>query len=181
MLLDIILVILLVLAVIKGYQRGLIVAFFSVIAFIIGLAAAIKLSAVVAGYIGKTVKVSQQWLPILSFALVFLLVVLLVNLGARFLRKAIHISMLGWVDRIGGILLYAILYVFIFSVILFYAEQVQLIKPRTKEVSVTYKYVQPLGPKVIDGFGKLVPFFKDMFTDLKNFFGGVSKEIPAAN
>jgi len=181
MILDIILIILLVLAVVKGYQRGLIIALFSIIAFIIGLAAAIKLSAVVAGYIGKTVKVSQQWLPILSFTLVFLVVVLLVNLGARLIRKAIKFSMLGWVDRLGGIILYAALYVFIFSVILFYAEQVNLVKPQTKQSSATYKYIQPLGPKVMDGFGKLVPVFKGMFTDLKNFFGGVSEEVPAAN
>ncbi len=53
MFLDLVLVVILILAVIKGYQRGLIVGIFSFIAIIIGLAAAIKLSTVVADYIGK--------------------------------------------------------------------------------------------------------------------------------
>ena len=59
MILDLIFAVILILAVFRGYQRGLIVGIFSFIAIIIGLAAAIKLSAVVAGYIGESVKVSR--------------------------------------------------------------------------------------------------------------------------
>ena len=72
MIIDIIVAVILILAIIKGYRQGLIVAFFSLIAFIVGLAAALKLSVVVAGYIGKAVNVSDKWLPIISFAVVFL-------------------------------------------------------------------------------------------------------------
>ena len=80
MIIDIICIILLVLAVIKGFQRGLIVGVFSLLAVIIGLAAAIKLSAVVASHIGEAVKISDRWLPVLSFAVVFIAVVLLIRL-----------------------------------------------------------------------------------------------------
>ena len=51
MMLDGIFLILLIIAIIKGYSRGLIVALFSFLAIIIGLVAAIKLSAVVAAYL----------------------------------------------------------------------------------------------------------------------------------
>ncbi len=44
MLIDIIVVILLVMAIFKGLRKGLIVAVFSFLAFLIGLAAALKLS-----------------------------------------------------------------------------------------------------------------------------------------
>lgn len=181
MILDIILVVILILAVIKGYQRGLIVAVFSIIAFIIGLAAAMKLSAVVAGYIGKAVKISDHWLPVISFAVVFIIVVLLVRWGANLIQKGVEVAMLGWVNRLGGILLYCCLYILIFSVVIFYAEQLQLIKPETKNASVTYSYIEPWGPKVIDGVGRVIPFFKNMFTDLQEFFGGLSGQIPPAN
>jgi membrane protein required for colicin V production len=56
MILDIIVAVILILALIKGYRQGLIVALFSLVAFVIGLAAAIKLSVVAADYIGKAVK-----------------------------------------------------------------------------------------------------------------------------
>lgn len=177
MLIDIILVVLLVLAIIKGYQRGLIVGVFSLLAIIIGLAAAMKLSTVVAGYIGKAIKISDAWLPVISFAVVFILVILLVRLGANMLQKTVEISMLGWVNRLGGILFYLAIFIIVYSIILFYAEQVKLIQPETIKDSVTYSYIQPWGPKVIDGFATVVPVFKDMFTDLQSFFDGVAQKI----
>ncbi|MFZ1856027.1 MAG: CvpA family protein, partial [Chitinophagaceae bacterium] len=51
MLIDLIFAVILVLAILKGYQRGLVIGLFSLVAVIIGLAAAMKLSTVVAGYI----------------------------------------------------------------------------------------------------------------------------------
>ena len=181
MILDIIVAVILILAVIKGYRQGLIVALFSVIAFIIGLAAALKLSVVVAGYIGQAVKISDKWLPIISFAMVFLIVVLLVRLGARFIQRTVEFAMLGWLNRLGGILLYSGLYILIFSILIFYAEQLGFIKPEAKSASVTYAYIQPWGPKLMEGLGKIIPVFKGMFNDLEDFFDGVSKQVPPAN
>jgi len=177
MLLDIILLVLLILAVIKGYQRGLIVGVFSLIAIIVGLAAAIKLSTVVAEYIGRAVKISDTWLPVISFALVFIVIVLLIRLGANLLQKTAEIALLGWVNRLGGILLYIAIYIIAYSVILFYIEQVKLIQSSTIQNSATYSFIQPLGPWVINGFASVIPFFKDMFADLQSFFGGVAQKL----
>lgn len=180
MVIDIIIAIVLIFAVFKGYQQGLIVALFSVLAFIIGIAAAMKLSVVVAGYIGKAVKVSDQWLPVISFIVVFMIVTFLIGWGARLIQKAVQLAMLGWVNRLGGILLYCVLCVLIISVIIFYADQVSLIKPEVKNASVTYSYIQPWGSIVMDGLGKIIPFFKGMFQDLQDFFGNMSHQIPVA-
>lgn len=177
MLLDIILVVILILAIIKGYQRGLIVGVFSLIAVIIGLAAAIKLSAVVAGYIGKAIKISDTWLPVISFAVVFIIVVLLIRLGANMLQKTVEIALLGWVNRLGSMLLYIAIYLIVYSVVLFYAEQVKLIQPDTIQKSVTYTFIQPWGPRVINGFASIIPVFKDMFAELQSFFGGVAQKM----
>jgi membrane protein required for colicin V production len=177
MILDLVFVIILIWAIFKGYRRGLIVGIFSFLAIIVGLAAAIKLSTIVAGYIGKAVNVSDQWLPIISFVAVFIIVVLLVRLGANAIQRTIEIAMLGWVNRLGGIIFYAALYIMVFSVLIFYAEQVHLIKQETIDKSVTYSYVQPWGPRAINGFGAVIPWFKDMFAELEQFFAGVSHKI----
>jgi membrane protein required for colicin V production len=177
MLLDLIFAAIVVLAILKGYQRGLIVGLFSLVAVIVGLAAAMKLSTVVAGYIGKAVKVSDEWLPIISFAIVFLVVILLIRLGARAIEKTVEVAMLGWVNKIGGIVLFAAIYTVVLSVLLFYAEQMKLIQPETINKSVTYSFVQPWGPKAINGFGSIIPIFKDMFSELKQFFDGVAQNI----
>lgn len=177
MLLDILYAVVLLLAILKGYQRGLIVGLFSLLAVIIGLAAAIKLSAVVAGYIGKAVKVSEEWLPVIAFAAVFLLVIILIRLGANAIEKAIEVAMLGWLNKLAGILLYAAIYTIVFSVLLFYTEQLKLLKPETIEQSVTYSFIQPWGPAVINTVGNVLPFFKNMFEELGHFFEGVAGRL----
>lgn len=177
MLIDIIFVGLLVMAIFKGYSRGLIVAIFSVVALIIGLAAAMKLSALVAGYLGKAVKISDQWLPIISFAVVFFLVVLLVRWGARLVEKSFQAVMLGWANRIGGIVLYVSLYITILSVAVFYAEKAGFLTTEAIQASRTYAFIQPWGPKAINGISTVLPFLKNSFQELQEFFGGVSEKL----
>lgn len=177
--LDIIFAVLIIVACIKGYQKGIVIAVFSVIAFIIGLAAALKLSAAVAGWLGNHSNINTKWLPLLSFAIVFLAVVLLVRLGAKFIEKTFQMALLGWVNRIGGMFFYAILYIIIFSIFLFYAQKLQLIKPESFAASQTWPFIEPWGPAVINGFGKAIPLFKDMFTQLESFFEAAANKIPA--
>lgn len=175
--LDIIFLILLILAVIRGYQRGLIMGVFSLLAIIIGLAAAIRLSAAVAGYIGQAVNVSDKWLPVISFIVVFFLVLLLIRWGAGLLQKTMEIATLGWVNRLGGIVLYALIFIIVYSILMFYAEQIGVLKPETIQRSATYSFVQPWGPRVINGLGRLIPFFRDMFTGLESFFDEAAEKI----
>ena len=177
MFLDLIFAVFMIMALFKGYQKGLIIALFSIIAFILGLAAALKLSAVVADYLKDSINVSAKWLPFIAFALVFFGVVLLVRLGGKLVEKAFQVALLGWVNRIGGILLYAALYSIIISIFIFYAEKLQLLQPATIQSSATYDFLQPWGPKVMDNFGSIIPWFKDMFTQLGEFFNGLSNKI----
>ncbi len=177
MLIDIIFAILMVIAIIKGYQKGFIIAVFSIIAFIVGLAAALKLSAVVAAYLKNSVNVSDKWLPFIAFAIVFFAVVILVSLGGKLIEKVFKVVLLGWLNRIGGIILYTALYLIIFSIFIFYAEKLQLIQPSAILSSKTYNFIQPWGPTVMDNFGQLIPVFKDMFTDLGDFFNVLSNKI----
>ena len=177
MLIDLIFAMLIIVAVFKGFRRGFIVAIFSVIAFIVGLAAALKLSAAMAEYLNGSLNVSAKWLPFLAFAVVFFIVVLLVRLGAKLIEKTFQAVLLGWLNRIAGILLYLVLYLIILSIFIFYAERLQLLQPAAIENSVTYHFIQPWGPKVMDNFGKIIPVFKDMFTELGVFFNSLSNKI----
>lgn len=176
MFIDIIAFILLVWAAFKGLRNGLIVGLFSFFAFIIGLAAALKLSTVAAEYIGTNTNIGKRWLPFIAFAGVFLIVVLLVRLGAKAIEGVLRMAMLGWLNKLGGILLYILLHFFIFSILLFYVDQLHLIKKETLEASVLYPYIQPLAPNIIDALGYLLPFFKNMFVELEGFFDGISRK-----
>ncbi|HMH22590.1 MAG TPA: CvpA family protein [Puia sp.] len=174
MLIDILFLLIMLMAVFSGLRRGLILAVFSGLGFVVGLAAAIKLSATVAAWLKDSMNVSVRWLPVLAFAGVFVLVVLLVRWGGRLLEAAIDLAMMGWINKLGGVLLYAALYSIVLSVLLFYAVQVKIIPVHTISSSVTYPFIRPWGPVVIDGFARVLPFFKGMFTQLEDFFGRLS-------
>ncbi len=170
MFIDVIFLFAIIAAFVKGYSKGLIVAVFSFIAVIVGLAAALKLSSSVATWLQKSTNISSYWLPFLSFALVMIGVIFLVKMGARFVEKTVQFAMMGWLNKIGGILMYAALYTSILSVVLFYCNKMNLIKPETFAASKSYGFIQPWAPKIIAGFGKVIPMFKDVFQQLESFF-----------
>ena len=177
MIIDLLFLLLMALAIFKGYTRGLVVAVFSVIAMVAGLAAALKLSVVTAAWLKDAMHIAAKWLPVLAFILVFVTVVLLVRLGAIAIEKTMQLALLGWANRIGGILLYMIVYTLIMSVALFYADKLNLLSPETIAASRTYSFIKPWGPTTIEAIGKLIPFFKNMFQQLEVFFARVSDKI----
>ncbi len=175
MFIDVVALILLILALFKGWQKGFIVGVFSFFAFVIGLAAALKLSAAVALHLGKNVSVAQQWLPFIAFALVFFVVVFLVRLGAKAIEGVVRLALLGWLNKVGGVVLFALLYMFIFSLLLFYAAGLNLLKPSATEASLMYPFLHLWGSKVVAGLSVAVPFFKDMFYQLTQFFAAAAE------
>jgi membrane protein required for colicin V production len=144
MFIDLLFLAMMGLAVFKGLRNGLIVAIFSIVGWILGLIAAFKFSDVAAGYLQGTLNLSTRTLHIVSFILVFLLVMLLVNLGAKLVEKTVELALLGWVNRIGGIFFYVLLYTLIFSVIIYFAVRVKLISNETLATSKVYPWVEPI-------------------------------------
>jgi membrane protein required for colicin V production len=167
--------ILIAIGIFKGLRKGFIIAVFSVLGFIVGIAAALKLSAVVAVKLAEHTGVGK-WLPALSFLIVFIATAFLISLLGKLIEKTFETVMLGWVNRLAGVALYILLYSIIYSVFLFYAVQLHIIKEGTTAASVVYPYLQPLAPKIIDGIGKFIPWFKDIFAALENFFTGLTKK-----
>ena len=177
MIIDVFVLLLVVLAIYKGYSKGFVIAIFSVIALVVGIAAAMKLSVVVANYLQNHASLSGKWLPVLSFLIVFVAVVLLVRLGASFIEKTLKLALMGWLNRIAGMLLYLFVYLLLLSVLLFYAQQLHLLTPETFQASKTWTYIRPLGPWAIEGLGKLIPWFRDMFAALQEFFANISRKV----
>lgn len=174
MMIDIIFVVLFIMAALKGYRKGLIAGIFSYLAFMIGLAAAMKLSAVVASRIKEIINISDKWLPFLAFTVVFLFFVVLVRWLSRMLQSVFEKIMLGWLNRIGGVAFFGLLYLSVFAIFLFYINQMHLVPQSAIESSQTYVYLKPLGRFAVDGLGSVIPAFKNLFGQLETFFSNVA-------
>lgn len=144
MLIDLIFLAMMAIAIFKGIKNGLIVAIFSIVGWILGIYAAFRFADVAAGYLKGTLDMSPKTLYILSFIIVFLIVMLLVHLGAKLVEKTVELAFMGWLNRIGGIFFYVLLYTLIFSVMIFFADKFKLISDETIAASRVYPWVKPL-------------------------------------
>lgn len=174
MVIDILFALTLLLAIFKGWSKGLIVGVFSLLGLILGAAAALKLSGEFALYMNQEIGHPSPLWPVVAFVVIFLVVALLVRLVATLLEKALQLAMMGWLNRIGGIVLYGFTYMVIFSILVWFANQLYLISPSMKAESRTYGWVAPVGPWIISMSGELIPWFKDNFHQLETFFQHIS-------
>lgn len=175
MIIDIVFLIVMALAIYKGYQKGLILSVFSVLGYIIGLSAALKLSAVVAIYLQQQTNFGLSWLPLISFALVFAAMVILVQWCGKLISQTFKMVLLGWVNQLAGIILFIIIYTTIYSVLLFYLINMKMISEETISISKTYLFVKPWGPKLISGLGYIIPIFQNIFEQLNIFFEKIAQ------
>ena len=165
------------LAIFKGLSRGFILSLFSIVAFIVGLAAALKLSSVVANRLANYQYLNSKWIPFVSFVLVFIAVAILVKIFASVIQKFAEILMLGWLNKLAGIVLFVLLYGIIYSVFLFYGTQLHIIQEESIQTSMIYPYVCPLAPKIMNIIGSVIPLFKDIFAQLGHFFNSYSNKL----
>jgi membrane protein required for colicin V production len=54
-----------------------------------------------------------------------------------------------------------------------------LFNEQATATSESFRYISPLGPKIIEGFATIFPLFRDMFSELENFFAGLGEKISA--
>jgi membrane protein required for colicin V production len=163
--LDYIILALLILFVIQGVRKGFIISLATFIALGLGIWVAVHFSNYLDKILTDTFHPSGTWLPILSFTITFLAVVILVLLVAKGVEKLVSLVGMGLLNRIaGGIfgLAKGILFV---SVLLFilvsFDKKESMISKETKEKSMVYSYVNPVFPWIIKLTGAEIRFPKE--------------------
>ncbi len=178
MIIDIIAITIIIIFFIRGYMKGIIVAAFSLIAIILGIICALKLSERLAVYLFNEGYVTSGWAQIISYIILFVGVVWLVRIIAKAIESALNVAMLGWVNKSIGGIIYAFLAVTICSSLLWLGSEMQLLSPDLADNSKTYPYIEPIAPWVADKLGVIWPMARDVFADLQNFFNNVNEYLP---
>ena len=101
---DIILLIILVSGAVHGYKRGFILELIGIAAFIIAIYGGLKLLHRGMEHLSKLYDGFGVFLPFLSFMLIFVVIVILVNILGEWLKKIIDWTPLGIVDNVAGAL-----------------------------------------------------------------------------
>jgi len=174
MALDVVGIILIILFFIRGYTKGFIVALFSVLAILLGIIVALKLSHTLAAWLLAKGYVTSGWAQLISYLVLFIVVVLI----ARLLQKAVEGVMLGTVNKLIGGLLYAFLGAVLWSSFLWIGSHMHIITAEQIAASKTYSWLSALAPWFFEQVGKLLPFAKDTFSNLEHFFNTVNQKLP---
>jgi membrane protein required for colicin V production len=167
---DAIFVFILGLAVFKGLRKGFVMAIFSMVSFIIGIALAIKLSAVTASYLHQETNIQAKWLPAIAFVIILIATIILINLGGKIIEKGLDLALLGWANKIMGAIFFVVLYCLLLSSAIFYLEKMHILTDKKLDASICYPYIKPILPKLMDFSGKLTPLFKDCLSELSEYF-----------
>lgn len=161
--LDIIIAIPLLWAIYKGFTKGFIIALASLVALFAGIFCAIRFSQYPGEYIDRWFNPDIKYLPLISFAFTFLLIVGFIYLIAFLIDRIVTATGLGIVNRLAGVVFNGLKMALILSVIinLFnYAGHIKPIIPENhKQESVLYYPVSKIAPAVF-------PFLR--FEDWKN-------------
>ena len=148
--LDIIILVILVLMAIGGFQKGLIISLTSLIALVLGIYVAMYFSDFMTEFLQVTFSIYSRYLSLVAFALTFMLVVVLVNVVGKIVEKFVDILMLGIFDKIAGAAFGVLKGVFILSVIIMILNYFHLtdkwIKKEAREKSKMFLTVESVVP-----------------------------------
>lgn len=157
---DIILIVPLLWSAYKGFTKGFIIELSSLAALILGVYIAYHFSGYAQDLLIKNFDIASQYLQIASFALTFVVVVILIILLGKILEKFVNILSLGFIDKLAGALFGILKMGFILSVLLIIIENFDtknnLITKENKKESFLYEYVEPFSSKIIPKMKKLM-------------------------
>ena len=100
--LDIILGLLLVYGLYKGFINGLFVEIASIIALVAGLYGAIHFSYIAGDYLSSNMEWNERYMNITAFIITFIIIVIIVHLAGKFLTKIADFAMLGLLNKLAG-------------------------------------------------------------------------------
>jgi membrane protein required for colicin V production len=155
---DIILCIPIIWGLYKGFTKGLIVEAATFIAFGLGVWGGIHFSDMIALKLKETFNWDSPYLPIVSFALTFLVIVILIYFIAKLIQKMVEGMALGAFNKIGGAIFGALKFGMVMSVLIFVIDAMEesypMISFKTKEESLLYKPVGMIAPTLVPALNK---------------------------
>ena len=161
---DIVIAIILVVGAFVGYRRGFLLELFFLLAIVLGVFIGFKLMGAGVQYLSEKFNADKAVLPYISFAIIFLLVMVVVSLAGKSIKNSLDKTFLGKIDASAGAALGVIKFAFGLSVIIWLIEAFQISLPGGwKEESVLYPVAARVAPTLSEYFGEFIPFFKETF------------------
>jgi len=157
---DIIIAAFLTFGFIRGLLKGLFVEVASLVALIAGIYGAIHFSYFVGNLLAEHVTWQERYITIISFAITFAIIVLVIGLLGKMLTKIADFASLGLLNKLFGGIFGALKVGLILSIILLVFTKlnntIPFISKEQKANAVLYEPVKNLAPTLFPNFLKVV-------------------------
>jgi membrane protein required for colicin V production len=154
----------------RGFTKGFVVTLFSMIAWMIGLVAALRLTAAGSDLFRDWFDSTSAWIPIVTFVIIFVAVVILVILFAKLIDQIITVAQLGLWNKLAGGVLEGAFFLLVLSILYWMLQNGGVITPETRADSKLYATISPVAPGFFKWLGNNVPALKDLLDNLKPYF-----------
>lgn len=146
----------------KGFTSGIIMEVARIVALIAGVYLAVRFAQELSEYLYRNSDISNEFLPIISFALIFIVVVVLVHFFAKAIEKLAKAVALDWANKAIGAAFGIFRVAFVLSVLVMIATRFELLtelkKGETVKQSFLFEPVEQLAPFIL-------PVLKDVDKD----------------
>ena len=136
----------------RGITKGFLIMAASLAALILGVWGAIRFSHLTAALMISYFSLQTKYLALISFALTFVIIVILVHLLSRALDKLVKTVALGLVNRLAGLLFGMLKTAFLISIFLVILNginsRIPFIPEEHKENSLLYQPLSRLAPAI---------------------------------
>lgn len=167
---DLVILLFLLVAFVKGYRKGLISMLISMATIVIAAIFGGKIAETIHPHISETINASPQWSNIIAYTLAFLLIALVLSLIGRVVQKLFEAVYLGFINRIAGAIISIASTMIILSLVINLITAVdfqeRLIKPHIKKESFFYERVQAVIPAIVpylnfESIQEIIPEFQE--------------------
>lgn len=161
---DLTISILLLLAVINGYRKGLIMQLVGLAIIVLAALFGGKLAKMIYPELIQFVNLSPEVAKVLSFILAFAAIAIALSLVGRLLQRFIDVVLLSFVNRLLGAIIAAgtmmVILSIILNLVLILDEKEQIINKKTKSESFFFERVEAVVPAIVP---YLVPMLWDEY------------------
>lgn len=159
----------------QGFKKGFVLEVIAIISFILAIIGGFKLMHWGMDLIDQYFEISGALLPYISFVVIFIGIILLVNLIGRVFKKILDLTLLGAVDNVAGAFISILKWAFGISVLLWLSASfgLELSEDWTID-SFFYDPIMSFAPGFVNFITDYIPYTHDLFDHIQELLKGDS-------
>jgi len=157
---DLILIVIGLIVAIDGYRKGFLSQATAILSIFVGVKLSVMCADRLGSWLAGYIDASPQIIKIISFAVIFIAVAILLKLVCLLLEKVLKLIMLGWLNRLLGVFLSVLKYLLIIALIAWVFNAINsklpIIKTDFLDNSAIYPWIQDFANKVFPSIKELL-------------------------